>query len=237
MTLHNIKDNSSNPSDIVQENAEEWDDEWDDEEDIDDEDLDGFLERYVQKIPNLKKYSKCVFYGPGMYFVVSKYGVTAMPDDPGCYVKGGSYPDFQSYYISPTKTELLFIRKMMSDFGFKASFLDKVVDHYNGDFCDSDITEYFKKEGDKVSLSIYRKIVRRVNSKTSPFNSVADFLSAFDKYGTASDLYYMWEDSEVSLHDNIYDGQESLDYFNMDKDDWMALLDSLDERFVMPDDF
>ena len=207
------------------------------DEEEEEKDLDEFLEEYKQKIPNLEKYCRCVFYGPGIYFVIYGYSIAAISDDPGCYVKGGQFPPFKSEYIDPTKKELRFIRKMMRDFGFKPSFLDKVVDAYNGKFGESEVIDFFQKAGDKKSLTIFRKIVRRVKTKASPFKSLSHFLSAFDKYGTPEDLYYEWEDWEVNLHENVMDTDEGLDYFDMDKEEWINLLNTLDERIVMPDDF
>jgi hypothetical protein len=207
--------------------ADEWDEEWDEEE-WDDDSLSSFLEKYVQTIPDLDQYVGCIFYGPGIYFRVSEYGVSAMSSDPGCYVRGGDYPPFVT---GPTLEERKCLKKMMKRLGFDDMFFNEVICDYDCDISEAD--GYFEEKSEK--LEIYLKIKQEVASGKTPFKSLHDFISALTRYELDDNLWYMWEGPPVSLDETISQSYDSIEDFGIDKEGWMEILSSLDSCIVTPE--
>lgn len=62
-----------------------------------------------------------------------------------------------------------------------------------------------------------------------------DFVNALTRYGLNNGvLYYEWEGEHIDLHDNICDtGEERGYYDSLSDDDWIDLLENIDEHIVI----
>ena len=188
------------------------------------------IEELLESISNNEKYNGCVFWGRGIYFVVGNGSLWEISDDASCSPRGGWFPDIVS---GPTAEEDACLQKMMDELGFDEYFFKEIIDDY-GEFDDEYVLEYFEDNEDEESAKIYRKMKKRIESGKTPFATIEDFASAVGRYGLESDcLYYQWEGEYIDLHDNICETGESRgSYDSMDDNEWIELLENIDEHIV-----
>ncbi len=188
------------------------------------------IEELLESISNNEKYNGCVFWGRGIYFVVGNGSLWEISDDASCSPRGGWFPDIVS---GPTAEEDACLQKMMDELGFDEYFFKEIIDDY-GEFDDEYVLEYFEDNEDEESAKIYRKMKKRIESGKTPFATIEDFASAVGRYGLESDcLYYQWEGEYIDLHDNICETGESRgSYDSMDDNEWIELLQNIDEHIV-----
>jgi hypothetical protein len=188
------------------------------------------IEELLESISNNEKYNGCVFWGRGIYFVVGNGSLWEISDDASCSPRGGWFPDIVS---GPTAEEDACLQKMMNELGFDEYFFKEIIDDY-GEFDDEYVLEYFEDNEDEESAKIYRKMKKRIESGKTPFVTIEDFASAVGRYGLESDcLYYEWEGEYIDLHDNICETGESRgSYDSMDDNEWIELLENIDEHIV-----
>lgn len=188
------------------------------------------IEELLESISNNEKYNGCVFWGRGIYFVVGNGSLWEISDDASCSPRGGWFPDIVS---GPTAEEDACLQKMMNELGFDEYFFKEIIDDY-GEFDDEYVLEYFEDNEDEESAKIYRKMKKRIESGKTPFATIEDFASAVGRYGLESDsLYYEWEGEYIDLHDNICETGESRgSYDSMDDNEWIELLENIDEHIV-----
>ena len=188
------------------------------------------IEELLESISNNEKYNGCVFWGRGIYFVVGNGSLWEISDDASCSPRGGWFPDIVS---GPTAEEDACLQKMMDELGFDEYFFKEIIDDY-GEFDDEYVLEYFEDNEDEESAKIYRKMKKRIESGKTPFATIEDFASVVGRYGLESDcLYYQWEGEYIDLHDNICETGESRgSYDSMDDNEWIELLQNIDEHIV-----
>lgn len=188
------------------------------------------IEELLESISNNEKYNGCVFWGRGIYFVVGNGSLWEISDDASCSPRGGWFPDIVS---GPTAEEDACLQKMMDELGFDEYFFKEIIDDY-GEFDDEYVLEYFEDNEDEESAKIYRKMKKKIESGKTPFATIEDFASAVGRYGLESDcLYYQWEGEYIDLHDNICETGESRgSYDSMDDNEWIELLENIDEHIV-----
>ena len=188
------------------------------------------IEELLESISNNEKYNGCVFWGRGIYFVVGNGSLWEISDDASCSPRGGWFPDIVS---GPTAEEDACLQKMMDELGFDEYFFKEIIDDY-GEFDNEYVLEYFEDNEDEESAKIYRKMKKRIESGKTPFATIEDFASAVGRYGLESDcLYYQWEGEYIDLHDNICETGESRgSYDSMDDNEWIELLENIDEHIV-----
>lgn len=188
------------------------------------------IEELLESISNNEKYNGCVFWGRGIYFVVGNGSLWEISDDASCSPRGGWFPDIVS---GPTAEEDACLQKMMDELGFDEYFFKEIIDDY-GEFDDEYVLEYFEDNEDEESAKIYRKMKKKIESGKTPFATIEDFASAVGRYGLESDcLYYEWEGEYIDLHDNICETGESRgSYDSMDDNEWIELLENIDEHIV-----
>ena len=188
------------------------------------------IEELLESISNNEKYNGCVFWGRGIYFVVGNGSLWEISDDASCSPRGGWFPDIVS---GPTAEEDACLQKMMNELGFDEYFFKEIIDDY-GEFDDEYVLEYFEDNEDEESAKIYRKMKKRIESGKTPFATIEDFASAVGRYGLENDcLYYEWEGEYIDLHDNICETGESRgSYDSMDDNEWIELLENIDEHIV-----
>ena len=188
------------------------------------------IEELLESISNNEKYNGCVFWGRGIYFVVGNGSLWEISDDASCSPRGGWFPDIVS---GPTAEEDACLQKMMNELGFDEYFFKEIIDDY-GEFDDEYVLEYFEDNEDEESAKIYRKMKKKIESGKTPFATIEDFASAVGRYGLESDcLYYEWEGEYIDLHDNICETGESRgSYDSMDDNEWIELLENIDEHIV-----
>ena len=203
-------------------------------EDVDDEDIldedEQRINELLESISNNEKYNGCVFWGPGIYFVVGNGSLWEISDDASCSPKGGWFPDIVS---GPSEEEAACLGKMMDELGFDEYFFKDLIfdcDEYG----DETAIEYFEDNEDEESLKIYRKMKKKIESGKTVFESMDDFVSAVGRYGLESDcLYYEWEGEFIDFYDNICEtGECRGSYDSLDDSEWIELLENIDEHIV-----
>ncbi len=194
-------------------------------------DKDRRIEELLEIINNNEKYRGCVFWGPGIYFVVGDGCLWEISDDAGCSPRGSWFPDIVS---GPTKEENECLEKMMDELGFDENFFYDMLEESCGDFDDEYALEYFEENDDEDSAKIYRKMKAKVESGKTPFENIDDFVMAVGKYGLDSDgLYYEWEGMYIDLYGNIQEtGDERGTYEDLDDDIWIKILENIDDHIV-----
>lgn len=188
------------------------------------------IEELLEAISNNEKYNGCVFWGPGIYFVIGNGTLWEISDDASCSPRGGWFPDIVS---GPTDEENECLQKMMDELGFDEYFFKDIIDDY-GEFDDEYVLEYFEDNEDEDSAKIYRKMKKKIDGGKTPFASMDDFANAVGRYGLDSNcLYYEWEGEYIDLHDNICEtGECRGSYDSLDDDGWIKLLENIDEHIV-----
>ena len=191
------------------------------------------VQALLDAISSDEKYAGCVFWGPGIYFVIGNGRFWAIPDDAGSSPRGGWFPDI---FAGPTSEESACVKKMMDELCFDEEFFNEVIEDY-GEFDDEYVLEYFEDNDDEDSAKLYRKIKRKINSGKTPFDSIEAFVNAVRRYGLESDcLYYEWEGEFIDLHDNIAEtGQQRGYYENLSDSEWIEILQDIDKHIVTPD--
>ena len=188
------------------------------------------IKELLESISNNDKYSGCVFWGRGIYFVIGNGEIWEISNDASCSPRGGWFPDIVT---GPTEEEDKCLTSMMKTMGFDETFFSGLIE----DYCDFDeeyVEEYFEENDDEDSLKIYSKIKKKISSGKTPFETVNDFANALFRYGLDSDcLYYEWEGEFIDLHDNIAETGESRGrYDSMSDEEWIEILESIDSHIV-----
>lgn len=188
------------------------------------------LEELLAAISNDDKYKGCVFWGPGIYFVIVNGTLWEISDDASCSPKGGWFPDI---VCGPSEAEKQCLQEMMENYGFDEEFFKEYLfdcDEYD----DETIIEYFEENEDKNSLKIYRKIKSTIESGDTPFETMDYFVSSVGRYGLEHDrLYYEWEGEYIEFHENIADTGEERGYYDrMSSSEWIELLSNIDKHIV-----
>lgn len=188
------------------------------------------LNELLKAISNNPKYNNRVFYGSGIYFIICDAEITEISDDAGCSPRGGWFPDIIS---GPTEDENKCLESMMEKFGFDEEFFRDIT-YFYGEFDEDYVEEYFEEQEDERSLEIYRKIKKKIESGKTPFDSVNSFANALGRFGLDSDvLYYEWEGEHIDLYDNIAETGEYRGYYdNMSDEEWITLLEHIDEHIL-----
>lgn len=120
------------------------------------------MQELLDTISSDEKYAGCVFWGPGIYFVIENGSLWAIPDDAGCSPRGGWFPDI---IAGPTSEESECLQKMMDELGFDEEFFNEIIEDY-GEIDDDYVQEYFEDNDDEDAAKLYRKMKRKVNSGT-----------------------------------------------------------------------
>ena len=188
------------------------------------------VEELIKIISNNAKYNGCVFSGPGIYFVIVNGSLWEIPDDASCSPKGGWFPDIVS---GPSKKEKACMTQMMERYGFDMYFFSDImwdVGYYNHE----EFVEYYKENEDLESLTVYRKIKRRIDGGKTPFRDMEDLIEALKRYDFEDGhLYYEWEGEFIDLHDNIRECGEHRGYYDsLDDAGWIKLLENIDDHIV-----
>ena len=188
------------------------------------------IKELLEAISKNDKYNGCVFRGCGIYFVIGNGRLWEIPNDVGGTPRGGWFPDIVK---GPSAEEAECLSAMMEAMEFDEDFFRELIDDC-GEFDEDCVEEYFEENEDEDSLMIYKKIKRKIKSGKTPFESVTDFASALARYGLDSNcLYYEWDGEFIDLHDNIADtGEERGRYDNMSDEEWIELLENIDEHIV-----
>lgn len=191
------------------------------------------IEQLLEAISSNEKYNSCVFWGPGIYFVIGNGNLWEISDDASCSPKGGWFPDI---VCGPSVEENICLQKMMEKLGFDEYFFSEFIfdcDEYD----DETAIEYFEENDDEESLEIYRKMKKMIESGKTPFVSMDAFVCAVGRYGLEPDcLYYEWEGEFIDFHNNIAETGESRGYYdNLSNSDWITLLQDIDRHIVTPD--
>lgn len=185
----------------------------------------------LEEISKNEKYNGCVFWGPGIYFVIGNGKLWEISDDAGCTPRGGWFPDIVS---GPSKEEKEFISLIIEEFEIDEDFFSAIIEDY-GEFDDEYATEFFEDNEDEESATIYKKIKRKIKSGKTPFKTLNTFVSAFTRYELEADcLYYEWEGEYIDLHDNICEtGEERGYYENLSDDEWLEILIDIEKHIVV----
>ena len=93
----------------------------------------------LEEISENEKYNGCVFWGPGIYFVIGNGKLWEISDDAGCTPRGGWFPDIVS---GPSKEEKEFISLIIEEFDIDEDFFSAIIEDY-GEFDDEYATEFF----------------------------------------------------------------------------------------------
>ena len=188
----------------------------------------------LEKISNDENYKFKVFFAPRIYFIIYGGKITEISDDANCTPRGGWFPDI---VCGPTEEENKSIETMMEKLGFDESFFLDMIDCY-GEFDEDCVEEYFEDNEDEESLEIYRKIRKKIDSGNTPFESVDAFASALGRYGLDSDsLYYEWEGEYLDLYESIAQSGEPRGCYDiMSDDEWVKLLEHIDDHIVTADE-
>ena len=188
------------------------------------------VQELLDLISSDEKYNGCVFRGPGIYFVVGNGSLWEISDDASCSPRGGWFPDIVS---GPSKKEMACMKQMMESYGFDMYFFSDIMWEV-GYYDHEDFVEHYKENEDRESLTIYRKIKRRIDGGKTPFGDVEDFIETLKRYDfEEGHLYYEWEGEYIDLHDNICDAGESRGtYESMSDEEWIELLEHIDDHIV-----
>lgn len=191
------------------------------------------INELLESISNNEKYRGCVFWGRGIYFVIGNGEIWEISNDASCSPRGGWFP---SIITGPTEDENRCLTSMMEKLGFDETFFSGLIEEYC-EFDEDYVEEYFDDNEDEDSLKIYNKIKKQVESGKTPFETVNDFANALVRYGLENTcLYYEWEGEYIDLHDNISETGESRGYYdNMNIDEWINLLENIDDHIVTAD--
>ena len=196
-------------------------------------DTERMIEELLESISNNDKYNGCVFWGPGIYFVIGNGSLWEIPNDASCSPKGGWFPEI---VCGLSDEENACLQEMMEELDFDEYFFREYLYDYD-EYDDESILEYFEENEDEDALKIYRKMKKKVKSGKTPFDTMDDFVSAVGRYGLDVDcLYYEWEGEYIDFHDNVADTGEARGcYDNLSDEDWIKLLQNIDEHIVTPD--
>lgn len=196
-------------------------------------DAEKMIEELLESISNNDKYNGCVFWGPGIYFVIGNGSLWEIPDDASCSPKGGWFPEI---VCGPSDEENACLQEMMEELDFDEYFFREYLYDYD-EYDDESILEYFEENEDEEALKIYRKMKKKVKSGKTPFANMDDFISAVGRYELDADcLYYEWEGEYIDFHDNVADTGEARGcYDSLSDEDWIELLQNIDEHIVTPD--
>ena len=93
-------------------------------------DLEDKIEKLLEDISNDIKYEGCVFWGPGVYFVIGNGTLWEISDDAGYSPRGGWFPDIVS---GPSEEQTSYIKHMMEEIGFDECFFQELIEEY-GEF-------------------------------------------------------------------------------------------------------
>lgn len=186
-------------------------------------------EELLKQISADEKYHHCVFWGPGIYFVIVGGRIWTISDDAGSSPHGGGFPDIVT---GPTEEEKECLQGLMDTMGFDETFFSEVIEDY-GEFDEEYAEEFFSDNDDDDSLKIYRKLRRMVNSGKTLFKSIEDFASALARFELDDDLYYEWEGDYIHFFGNIYDCGEAPGYYDeLSTAEWVEILEHLDRHIV-----
>ena len=187
----------------------------------------------LKQISSNEKYRSRVFWGPGIYFVIVNGRILTISDDASYSPRGGWFP---AIVTGPTAAEKACLDELMESLEFDDGFFAELIEEYD-EFDEEYAEEFFEDNADEESLKIYRKIVRKVKSGKTPFQSVAQLVSALQRYELDDDLYYEWEGEYIHFFDNIRDTGEAPGINDsISTAGWVEILENLDNHFVTADE-
>ena len=82
------------------------------------------IEELLEEISNDEKYNNCVFWGPGIYFVIGNGSLWEISDDASCSPKGGWFPDI---ICGPSAEENACLQEMMEELEFDEDFFREYI--------------------------------------------------------------------------------------------------------------
>ena len=191
--------------------------------------MESRIKKLLEDISNNEKYYREVFWGRGIYFIVSNRKILEISDDASSSPKGGWFPEIVSG-ISESEKDCL--ESMMKSLGFDKFFFKDFIEYY-GDFDEKYLNEFFGEKEESV-LSIYKSIANSINTGHTPFSCLKDFADALVRYDlNANSLYYEWEGEFIDLYDNICEtGEERGYYEDMSREEWVSILENIDKYIL-----
>lgn len=187
------------------------------------------VEELLLQISADEKYSGCVFWGPGIYFVIVNGKIREISNDAGCSPRGGWFPPIVT---GPTDDERACLEEMMRKWKFDADFCCEAIEEI-GWFEEDDILEWFEDSEEEDSLKVFRKIQKKVALGTTPFDDVEDLIMTLARLDLDDDLYYEWEGDYIHFYDNICDTGEAPGYYDsIDTKGWIEILENIDRHIV-----
>ena len=196
--------------------------------------MENKIQNLLDAISQNDKYNGCIFWGPGIYFVIGNGTIWEIPDDAGETPRGGWFPDIVT---GPTQEEKDCLWLLMDTLHFDSYFFSDIIDQCGDEFDEDDAEEVFEENEDEDGLKIYRKIKKKVDSGSTPFESICDFAKALGRCDLDSDtLYYEWEGEFIEFYDNICETGEERGYFDSISDaEWVRILENIDDHIVTAD--
>lgn len=191
------------------------------------------IEELLQTISSAEKYNGCVFWGPGIYFVIWNGSIWEISNDAGCSPRGGWFPPIVT---GPLEEETNCLDEMMKSIGFDESFFNDIFYAYD-EFSDEYAVEYFEENEDEKAFDIYQKIKDEIESGRTPFTDIEDMVSVLSRYELEPDiLYYEWEGEFIDFYDNIVEtGEGRGRYDRLDDSEWIEILNNIDKHIVTAD--